>query len=102
MSSDMNITAINSDGTAGQPSEQDVKLLGQAQALLGSDEHFQALKGTSLLRAEVNAGQQDTEAGYLYLCYDVPGSRPQEFWAHWGTKNKVAFKSGQITVKSGS
>ena len=54
------------------------------------------------VRAEVNAGQQDTEAGYLYLCYDVPGSRPQELWAHWGAKNKVAFKSGQITVKSES
>ena len=100
MSGEMNITAINSDGTTGQPSERDMKLLNQAQALLQADEHFQALKGTTFLRAEVNAGQQDTEAGYLYMCYDVLGSRPQEFWAHWGTRDKVAFKSGQITVKS--
>ena len=100
MSGDMNITAIESDGTTGQASEQDMKLLGQAQALLQADEHFQALKGATFLRAEVNAGQKDTEAGYLYLCYDVPGDRPQELWAHWGTRDKVAFKSGQITVKS--
>ena len=100
MSGDMNITAIKSDGTTGQPSEQDRKLLSQAQALLQADEHFQALKGTTFLRAEVNLGQQDTEAGYLYLCYDVPGSRPQEFWAHRGARDKVTFKSGQITVKA--
>ena len=96
----MNITLINSDDTTGQPSERDRKLLSQAQALLQADGHFQTLKGVSFLRAEVNAGQQDTEAGYLYLCYDVPGNRPQEFWAHWGARNKVVFKSGQVTVNS--
>ena len=100
MSGDMNITSIKSDGTGGQPSERDRTLLSQAQALLQAEPHFQALKGAAFLRAEVNAGQQDTEAGYLYLCYDVPGSRPQEFWAHWGARDKVAFKSGQITVKA--
>jgi hypothetical protein len=100
MSGEMNITAIKSDGSAGQSTDKDVKLLHQTQALLQADEHFQALKAPTLSKAEANLGQQDTEAGYLYLCYEVPGSTPQEFWAHWGTHNKVAWKSGQITVKS--
>ena len=32
--------------------------------------------------------------------YDVPGAVPQEFWGHWGTHDKVAFKSGKVTVST--
>jgi hypothetical protein len=97
---DLELTVIKGDGAAGQPTTRDVQLFDKAQDLLTADEHFQALGSPTLSRAEVNAGQQDTEPGYLYLRYDVPGSMPQEFWAHWGTRNKVAWESGQVMVKA--
>jgi len=98
--SDVQITVIKPDGNNGEPSEKDQQLLIQLQALLKADPHFQALENPILSRAEVNAIQQDTETGYLYLRYDVPGAVPQEFWGHWGSRNHVTFKSGQVTVKS--
>jgi len=82
------------------PSSQDRALVVAAQALLLQDEHFKALKTPTLSRCEVNAGLEDTASGYLYLRYDVPGAVPQEFWAHWGQKDRVTWKSGQITVKA--
>jgi len=97
--SDVQMTVIKPDGSSAGPSEKDQQLLTQVQALLKADPHFQALKAPTLSRAEVNAGQQDTEAGYLYLRYDVPDAVPQEFWGHWGHRDHVAFKSGQISVK---
>ena len=48
-----------------------------------ADAQFQALKSATLSKAEANRGQQNTEAGYLYLRYDVPGSTLWEFCAHW-------------------
>jgi hypothetical protein len=96
--SGVNLTMINSDGTAGRPTAQDTQLFERAQALITADANFQALHAPTLARAEVNAGQQDTEAGYLYFRYDVPGNTPQEFWAHWGSRDRVAWKSGQISV----
>lgn len=96
----MDITLIKPDGTTGQSTARDAQLLSKAQALIEQDPHFQALKSPVLSRAEANAGEQDTEAGYLYLRYDVPGSTPQEFWAHWGSHDHLAWKSGQVTVKN--
>ena len=96
----MDITVIRTDGTTGHATERDQQLLSRAQNLIEHDPHFQTLKAPTLSRAEVNAGEQETEAGYLYLRYDVPGSTPQEFWAHWGSHNHVAWKSGQVMVKS--
>jgi len=81
------------------PSPQDRALVVAAQALLLKDEQFKALKNPVLSRCEVNAGLEDTVSGYLYLRYDVPREVPQEFWAHWGGKDRVAWKSGQIMVK---
>ena len=95
----MNLTVITQNGTAATPSAQDQALLSQAQTLLQAEPHFQALKAPVLSRAEVNAGLQPTEPGYLYLRYDVPGAVPQELWAQWGTHDHVAWKSGHITVK---
>ena len=94
------LTVIKADGSTGAPSERDKHLLVQTQALLAHDERFQALKTPTLSRAEVNAIQQETEQGYLYLRFDVPGAVPQEFWGHWGTHDKVAFKSGKVTVST--
>lgn len=82
------------------PTAQDRALVVAAQALLLQDEHFEMLKIPTLSRCEVNAGLEDTAAGYLYLRYDVLGAVPQEFWAHWGKRDRVAWKSGQITVKT--
>lgn len=97
--SDVQMTVIKPDGSNASPSERDQQLLTQVQTLLKADPHFQALQTPTLSHAEVNAGQQDTEAGYLYLRYDVPGAVPQEFWGHWGSREHVAFKSGQVSVK---
>ena len=92
------LTVIKPDGGTGTPGERDKQPLTRTQALLSKDEHFQALKGPVLSRAEVNAIQQETEPGYLYLRFEVPGAVLQEFWGHWGKHDKVAFKSGQVTV----
>jgi len=81
------------------PSPQDRALVVAAQAFLLQSDQFKALKNPVLSRCEVNAGLEDTVSGYLYLRYDIPGAVPQEFWAHWGGKDRVAWKSGQITVK---
>ena len=94
----IDMTVLGAERTA---SEQDQQLLTRAQALLRSDPHFQALKTPALSRAELNAGQPDTEAGYLYLRFDVAGALPQEFWAYWGAHDRVAWKSGQVCVGPG-
>lgn len=47
----------------------------------------------------MNAGVAATSPGYLYLRYDVPGAFPQEFWAHWGKADPLAWKNGQVSVK---
>lgn len=99
--SDVQTKVIQVDGsTTALLSDKDQQLLTQVQALLSQDPHFQALNAPTLSRVEVNAGQQDTEAGYLYLRYDVSGAVPQEFWGHWGSRDHVAFKSGQVSVKA--
>ncbi|AZI44118.1 hypothetical protein EHF33_14500 [Deinococcus psychrotolerans] len=95
----MTLTVIQADGSSAAPSEKDQQLLTLVQGLLAKDPHFQVSDKPILSRAEVNAGQQDTEAGYLYLRYDIPGKVPQEFWGHWGSRDHVAWKSGQISVK---
>ena len=38
-------------------------------------------------------------AGYIYLCFRVPEAVAQELWAHWGSHDRVAQKSGHITVR---
>ena len=80
---------------ANRTSDRDQQLLDRAQALL--KEHLP--EGASLTRAEVQPGLQESEGGYLYLRYDVPTGTPQEFWAHWGHRNTVGEKSGQVSVK---
>ena len=93
----IDMTVLGADRAA---SEQDRLLLSSACALLKDDPHFQALKTAILSRAELNADQADTEAGYLYLRFEVAGAVPQEFWAHWGAHDRVAWKSGQISVST--
>ncbi|MGY2896145.1 hypothetical protein [Deinococcus sp. UYEF24] len=90
------MTVVGSDRT---PTEQDTLLLTRTQALLQAEPHYAALSAPTLSRAEINAGLTETIAGYLYLRYDVVGALPQEFWSHWGTHDRVAWKSGQIMVK---
>ncbi|GAA4012345.1 hypothetical protein GCM10022631_25200 [Deinococcus rubellus] len=96
--SDIQMTVIKPDGSSAEPSARDRQLLTLVQGLLNADPHFQALANPTLSRAEVNAVQQESEPGYLYLRYNVPSKVPQEFWGHWGSRDHVAFKSGQITV----
>lgn len=91
------LTVVGADRT---PSASDAWLLTRAQALIEADPHFEALTGATMLKGELNAGVGETESGYLYLRYDVPGARPQEFWAHWGKKDHVGWSSGQVSVKT--
>ena len=97
MSVDINV--IREDGSSGTATDRQQVLLDAAQKVLQADGHFQALKGPVLSRAEVNEGLADTQQGYLYLRYDVPGAVPQEFWVHVGKADRVAWKSGNVTVK---
>ncbi|MGI8747107.1 MAG: hypothetical protein ACR2J4_01965 [Deinococcus sp.] len=89
------LTVVGADRAA---SQQDAQLLSRAQVLLAGDPNFQALKTPVLSRAEVNAGLPDSSPGYLYLRFDVPGAVPQEFWAHWSSHDKVAWKGGHVSV----
>ncbi|MGY2894345.1 hypothetical protein [Deinococcus sp. UYEF24] len=90
------LTVIGADRA---PTSSDAQLLSRAQAVIEADPHFKALTGAILQRGEVNAGVEETESGYLYLRYDVPGAVPQEFWAHWGKKDHLSWSSGQVSVK---
>lgn len=81
------------------PSAQDRALVVAAQALLLQDAHFQTLRNPTLNRCEINAGLDDAGQGYLYLRFLVTDATPQEFWAHWGKKDRVTWMSGQVTVK---
>jgi hypothetical protein len=91
---------IAADGTpGGEPTPEDRRLLEQAQALLAAHPDFQQLAGATLSRVQVNQGLPPTESGYLYLRYEVAEGIPQEFWPHWGKTDRVAWKSGQISVK---
>jgi hypothetical protein len=91
------ITVVGGDR---RPTTQDATLLTRAQSLLRAEPQFATLNTATLSRVEVNAGMPETTAGYLYLRYEVTGAVPQEFWAHWGAHDRVAWKSGQITVKN--
>ena len=91
------LTVVGADRV---PSSSDAQLLTRAQAVIEADPHFKTLTGARLQKGEVNAGVAETENGYLYLRYDVPGAVPQEFWAHWGKKDHVGWSSGQVSVKT--
>jgi len=36
--------------------------------------------------------------GVMGLRYSVQGAVPQEFWGHYGKSDRVAWKSGKVTV----
>ncbi|BDP40996.1 hypothetical protein DAETH_09650 [Deinococcus aetherius] len=95
----ISITVVRPDGSVGTPTPCQQSLLDAAGRLLGADPHFQQLQHPTLVCAEVNEGLGETEPSYLYLRYEVPGAVPQEFWAHYGTRDRVAWKNGQVTVK---
>ena len=97
--SDVELKVIKADGSTAAASDKQKALLAAAQKLIQADEHFQQLKEATLSRAEINEGVEETAQGYLYLRFDVSGATPQEFWAHWGHVDKVAWKSGNILVK---
>ena len=90
------LAVVGADRT---PSPKDALLFTRAQTVIEADPHFKALIGASLQKGELNAGVAETENGYLYLRYDVPGAVPQEFWAHWGKKDRLSWSSGQVSVK---
>ena len=91
------LTVVGADRV---PSSGDALLFTRAQTLIEADPHFQSLTGASIQKGELNAGAAETENGYLYLRYDVPGAVSQEFWAHWGKKDHLSWSSGQVSVKA--
>jgi len=97
--SDVELKVIKPDGSTAAASDKQAALLTAVQQLLQADTHFQQLEAPTLSRAEVNEGVEETAQGYLYLRYDVQGATPQEFWAHWGHADKIAWKSGNVSVK---
>ena len=100
MTSGPSTPALTVVGADRAPSPSDAQLLTRAQAVIEADPHFKTLTGAQFQKGEVNAGVADTESGYLYLRYDVPGAVPQEFWAHWGKKDHIGWSSGQVSVKT--
>lgn len=93
-------TGLSVVGADRAPSARDALLFTQARSAIEADPHFKALTGAALQKGELNAGVAETENGYLYLRYDVPGALPQEFWAHWGKNDHVGWSSGQVSVKT--
>lgn len=71
------------------------------RAHLEADPHFRQFQQPILSQMEVNEGLTETEPGCLYLRYDVSGATPQEFWVPYGAHDRVAWKSGQVTVRTG-
>ena len=83
-------------GITNSTDPQDAQLLARAQTLLVG--HLPG--GATLERAEANTGVAKTAGGYLYLRFAVPTGAPVEFWAHWGPRDHVGDKSGQVSVKA--
>lgn len=93
------LTVIGANGqvTPGVTERQHA-LLKAATTLIQAAPEFHHLVHPVLSRAEVNAGLEETQRGYLYLRYDVTGSVPQEFWAHVGKTAHLNWKTGQLGV----
>lgn len=99
---------INAGGNLEEPTPRQQQLLRAACQQIEADPHFQTLGRASLDHAEINAGLAETQQGYLYLRYDVPGAAPQEFWANIvpkvsllpasQPKTTVNWKTGQVRV----
>ncbi|MBB5377689.1 sarcosine oxidase delta subunit [Deinococcus metalli] len=83
---------------ASEPTDRQRQLYAAAAAQIEAAPEFAALHGAAPSRAEVNVGLPDTQRGYLYLRYDVPGGTPQEFWAHVGRAARLNWRTGQVTV----
>ena len=95
------IRIIDADGSDGDQTldAQEQALLDGALKLLQADLEFQQHYPNAVLSVvESNRGVKDGAHGRLYLQFTVPGRAATEFWAHWGKKAGVAFKSGSVTV----
>lgn len=97
------LTVIQADGGNAAPDARQGQLLQAARQVIEASPEFTALTPANqtapkLSQAEVNAGLSETQKGYLYLRYDMPGATPQEFWAHVGPATKLSWKSGQVSV----
>lgn len=94
---------IGADGgdRAQPPTPRQQQLIQAACGQIEADPQFRTLNGAVLSHTEVNAGLSETQKGYLYLRYDVPGATPQEFWAHVGPSAKLSWHSGQVSVPLG-
>ena len=98
--SGVTVVLIAADGSDAQGGllEAEQKLVRAVHALLGADEHFKALPNPKLERIEVNRGLRLEDDGMMGLRYSVQGAVPQEFWGHYGKSDRVAWKSGKVTV----
>lgn len=74
------------------------QLLSAARKEIEADPHFRALISPAFQYADVTPGLDETERGYLYLRYSVPGSTPQEFWAHVSGYVAVKWRTGEVSV----
>ncbi|WP_309570980.1 hypothetical protein [Deinococcus sp.] len=86
------------DAVIRTPTARQQRLYAAAAALIEAAPEFAALPAPTPSRAEVNVGLHETQRGYLYLRYDVPGGTPQEFWAHVGRAARLNWKTGQASV----
>ncbi|THF85082.1 hypothetical protein E7T09_18805 [Deinococcus sp. KSM4-11] len=92
------LALVPASAAGAEPTERQEQLYAAAAAQIEATPEFATLKGATPSRAEVNVGLDETQRGYLYLRYDVPGATPQEFWAHVGRTARLNWKTGQLTV----
>jgi|GEM_PF-2360976 len=92
------IAPDGSDAEGGLLGEEE-KLIKAIHATLLEDDHFKALPNPRLERIEANRGLSLEDNGVINLRYSVRGAVSQEFWGHYGPHDRVAWKSGVVTVK---
>lgn len=90
-------------GAQGQPvsralSERERWLATQADAALRNGQAV--TPGAVLVRLEVNGLLPDSDASYLYLCYQPPGAAALEFWAGFRRAASLDLGRGLVGVAS--
>jgi hypothetical protein len=89
------ITVLGADRS---PTAKDLELLRAARKIIEANPNYLQLLNTALGPCQINAGLEDDVDGYLYLTYIAEHQAAQEFWAHWGKKDRFNWHTGKLTA----
>jgi hypothetical protein len=92
------ITVLGEDRA---PTSTDLELLRVAQTIIEADPNYLRFVNAALGPCQINAGLGDDVDGYLYLTYTAEHQAAQEFWAHWGKKDRFNWHTGKLTAARG-